>query len=72
MAATRILALNIGAGQVTLAEFKVSAGNSPELLQYGSMPLGVEPDSDADSSAYVIDALRTLMREKSIHPARIA
>ena len=69
MAANRILALNIGASQVTLAEFKVSSGNSPELLQYGSMPLGVEPDSDADSSAYVIDALRTLMREKSIHPA---
>ena len=69
MAANRILALNIGAGQVTLAEFKVSEGNSPELMQYGSMPLGVEPDSDADSSAYVIDALRTLMREKSIHPA---
>ena len=69
MAANRILALNIGAGQVTLAEFKVSAGNSPELLQYGSMPLGMEPDSDADSSAYVIDALRTLMRERSIHPA---
>ena len=69
MAANRILALNIGAGQVTLAEFKVSSGNSPELLQYGSMPLGVEPDSDADSSAFVIDALRTLMREKSIHPA---
>ena len=69
MAANRILALNIGAGQVTLAEFKVSSGNSPELLQYGSMPLGVEPDSDADSSAYVIDALRTLMRERSIRPA---
>ena len=34
-----------------------------------SPPLGVEPDSDADSSAFVIDALRTLMREKSIHPA---
>ncbi len=69
MAANRILALNIGAGQVTLAEFKVSSGNSPELLQYGSMPLGVEPDSDADASAFVIDALRTLMREKSIRPA---
>ena len=69
MAANRILALNIGAGQITLAEFKVSSGNSPELLQYGSMPLGIEPDSDADSSAYVIDALRTLMREKSIRPA---
>ena len=69
MAANRILALNIGAGQITLAEFKVGPGRSPELIQYGSMPLGIEPDSDADSSAYVIDALRTLMREKSIHPA---
>ena len=69
MAANRILALNIGASQITLAEFKVRAGNSPVLLQYGSMPLGVEPDSDTDSSAFVIDALRTLMKEKGIRPA---
>ncbi len=69
MAASRILALNIGASQITLAEFKVSSGKSPVLLQYGSMPLGVEPDSDTDSSAFVIDALRTLMKEKSIRPA---
>ncbi|MBQ6925307.1 MAG: type IV pilus assembly protein PilM [Kiritimatiellae bacterium] len=69
MAANRILALNIGASQITLAEFKVRAGESPVLLQYGSMPLGVEPDSDTDSSAFVIDALRTLMKEKGIRPA---
>ena len=69
MAANRILALNIGASQITLAEFKVRAGDSPVLLQYGSMSLGVEPDSDADSSAFVIDALRTLMKEKGIRPA---
>ncbi len=69
MAANRILALNIGASQITLAEFKVSSGNSPVLMQYGSMPLGVEPDSDAAASAFVIDALRTIMKEKSIRPA---
>ncbi len=69
MAASRILALNIGASQITLAEFKVSPGNSPILLQYGSLPIGLEPDSDTQSTAFVIDALRTLMREKSIRPA---
>lgn len=69
MAANRILALNIGASQVTLAEFKVSSGNSPALLQYGSAPLGIEPDSDADPSAFIIDALRTIMKEKGIRPA---
>ena len=69
MAAKRILALNIGSSQVTLAEFKVSAGKSPVLVQYGSAPLGVEPDSDADASAFIIDALRAIMREKAFHPA---
>ena len=69
MAANRILALNIGASQITLAEFKVSAGSSPVLLQYGSAELGVEPDSDADSSAFVIDALRRIMSERGIRPA---
>lgn len=69
MAATKILALNIGASQITLAEFKVSSGNSPVLLQYGSAPLGIDPDSDADPSAFVIDAMRTVMKEKGMRPA---
>ena len=53
MASDRILALNIGAGQITLAEFKLASGKVPELLQYGAAPLGLEPDSDMDPSGFL-------------------
>ena len=71
MGASRILTLNIGASHVTLAEFKVARGAKPVLLQYGSMPLGVEPDSDADPAAFVIDALRSLTKSLSIRPSTL-
>lgn len=71
MGASRILTLNIGASHVTLAEFKVARGAKSVLLQYGSMPLGVDPDSDADPAAFVIDALRSLTKSLSIRPASL-
>lgn len=68
MASDRILALNIGAGQITLAEFKLASGKVPELLQYGAAPLGLEPDSDMDPSGFIIAALQDIMRDKGIRP----
>lgn len=68
MASDRILTLNIGAGQITLAEFKLISGKNPELLQYGSAPLGLEPDSDMDPSGFIIAALQDIMRDKGIRP----
>lgn len=68
MASDRILTLNIGAGQITLAEFKLTSGKNPELLQYGSAPLGLEPDSDMDPSGFIIAALQDIMRDKGIRP----
>jgi len=68
----RILALNIGASQLTLAEFKVSAGKAPMLVQYGIKPLGIDPDSDIDPSGYIIAALRDLLKEKSIRPGPVS
>ena len=65
----RILALNIGASRLALAEFRVRDGQPPELLQYGLAELGIEPDSEADPSAYIVSTLRDLMRERGIRPA---
>ncbi|NLF23609.1 MAG: pilus assembly protein PilM, partial [Lentisphaerae bacterium] len=65
----RILALNIGASRLALAEFKVKNGQAPELLQYGLADLGIEPESETDPSAYIVAALRDLMRERGIRPA---
>ncbi|MDD5707701.1 MAG: type IV pilus assembly protein PilM, partial [Kiritimatiellae bacterium] len=68
-ASDRILALNIGASKLALAEFKVRAGQAPELNQYGVAELGIEPDSETDPSAYIVSAIRDLMRERGIRPA---
>ncbi len=68
MASDRILTLNIGAGQITLGEFRVSVGKKPELIQYGTAPLGLEPDSDMDPSGFINAALTDIMKETGIKP----
>lgn len=71
MASDRFLALNIGAGQITLGEFSVSSGRKPELLQYGIAPLGLEPDSKMDPSGFIIAALSDIMKNAGIRPGAL-
>ena len=65
----KILALNVGASKLVLAEFAVRPGRAPELLNYGIAELGVEPDNETDVLPYVVVALRDIMREHGIRPA---
>lgn len=65
----RILALNVGASKLVLAEFAVRSGRAPELLNYGIGALGVEPDNETDVSPYIVVALRDLLRKRNIRPA---
>lgn len=65
----RIIAVDIGANKVALAEFAVSRAGAPELLEYGVASLGLQPDSDADPSAYIVAAIRDIMRQGNIRPA---
>ena len=65
----RILALNVGASKLVLAEFAVRPGRAPELLNYGIGDLGVEPDNETDVLPYIVVALRDIMREHGIRPA---
>ena len=65
----RILALDIGASRLTLAEFSTKRLGAPELLRYGTERLGAEAESVGDTSAFVVATLRELMREHGIKPA---
>ena len=65
----RILALNIGASRLALAEFRVKNGQAPELVQYGMAEMGIEPESETDPSAYIVSTLRDIMRDRGIRPA---
>ncbi len=71
-ASQRILSLNIGASKLVLAEFGMARSGGLELVRYGIAPLGVDPDSTADASAYIVSALRDLLRESGIRPGPVA
>jgi type IV pilus assembly protein PilM len=68
----RILALDIGASKLVLAEFSQMKGGGIELLNYGSAPIGLDPDATTESSAYIVTGIRELMRAHAIHPGKVS
>lgn len=69
LAASHILALNVGASKLVLAEFAVRSGCAPMLINYGIGELGIEPDNETDATAYVVVALRDLLRNSGFKAA---
>lgn len=65
----RILAVDIGASKLVVAEFLISRKGIPQLVNYGIAPLGISPDRETESSAYIVSALRDVMKERNIRPA---
>jgi type IV pilus assembly protein PilM len=62
----RMIALDIGASKIVIAEFASHKNSIPELINYGIAELGVMPDSNVDSTAYIVSALKGLMKERGI------
>jgi type IV pilus assembly protein PilM len=67
--ARHILTLDIGSSRLAMAEFAATPGQGPQLLNYGISRLDVDPTGGADSSAYVVAAIRELMRTHGFRPA---
>ncbi len=65
----RILALDLGASKIVLAEFSVSKGTAPVLLGYGITPIEGETGTESARLAYIVTAIRDLMRSVDIRPA---
>ena len=65
----RILALDLGASKIVLAEFHISKKGILELLRYGISPIGADTKSESDKLAYIVTAIRDIMREHGIRPA---
>jgi type IV pilus assembly protein PilM len=65
----RILALNVGASKIVLAEFAVKSGRAPELTNYGMSELGVDPENDSDINSLFVGAVREIMKSRGIRPA---
>lgn len=68
----RILALDIGASKLVLAEFAQMKGGGIELLNYGSAPIGLDPDTPTEFSAYIVTGIRDLLREHAIRPGKVS
>lgn len=67
--AKRILALDIGASKLVLAEFAVAPGQVPELINYGIGYFGADVENETDLSAYIVSTVRDIMREHGIKKA---
>ena len=65
----RILALDLGASKIVLAEFRVTKRGDVELLNYGISRTGTETKGESDKQAYIVSAIQEIMRENGIRPA---
>jgi len=65
----RILALNVGASKVVLAEFVVKSGRAPELTNYGVSELGADPEVETGVGSHLVSAVREIMKTRGIRPA---
>ncbi|HQL50119.1 MAG TPA: type IV pilus assembly protein PilM [Kiritimatiellia bacterium] len=65
----RILALNVGASKIVLAEFAVKSGRAPELTNYGMSELGTDPDNETGIGTHLVAAVREIMKTRGIRPA---
>jgi len=65
----RILALNVGASKVVLAEFAVRSGRAPELTNYGMAEVGGDPETETGVGSHLVSAVREIMKTCGIRPA---
>ncbi len=65
----RVIALDVGASRIVLAEFDVGKGSAPVLRKYGVSPVEGEGSSESDRLAFIVTSIREKMRELGIKPA---
>ncbi len=66
-----ILALDIGASGVKLAEFVALKSGGLELTNYAVGALGFDPQSEGDRSSYLVSAVRELLQDSGIRPGQV-
>jgi type IV pilus assembly protein PilM len=65
----RILALNVGASKIALAEFSIQGGNAPKLLNYGLADLVPSAEGGESGGDLLVATLRSLMKQEGIRQA---
>jgi len=67
----RILALDIGASGLKMAEFVPLKSGGIELVRFGVGTLDLDPQSEGDRSAYIVATIREIMADRGIKPGPI-
>ena len=67
----RILALDIGASSVKLAEFGLLKNDQLELRRYGVAQLGLDPHHEEDRFRYIVSAIKELLAEQGVKPGPV-
>ena len=65
----RILALNVGASKIALAEFIIRSGKAPEMVNYGMQALDLSAEGGEHGGADLAGTIRELMRARGIRQA---
>lgn len=67
----RILALDIGASGLKMAEFIPLKSGGIELIKYGINSLGLDPHADAERPAYIISTIQEIIAEHTMKPGPV-
>jgi len=67
----RILALDIGASALKMAEFVALRSGGVELVNFGIGSLEIDPQSDADRSTYLTTTIKEIMQDRGMRPGPV-
>ena len=67
----RILALDIGASGLKMAEFVPLKSGGIELVKFGVGSLGLDPQSEGDRGAFLVATIREIMADRGIKPGPV-
>ncbi len=67
----RILALDIGASSLKMAEFIPLKSGGIELIKHSISSLGLDPHADSDRPAYIISTIEEMLAEHQIKPGPV-
>jgi len=67
----RILALDIGASSIKIAEFTALKSGGIELYNFGIASVDLDQQGDADRLPHIVTAIRDVMAEKQIKPGPV-
>lgn len=71
MKQNRVIALDVGANTLKLAEFNVLKNDALELSAYSTAELGLDPQSDEARGPYLADAITDLIHATGIKPGPV-